>query len=325
MTPSRDRSGHDAAAPRGDRSGPDAPDHGRGGGRSARAHGRRLLLVHAHPDDETLTTGGTLACHAADPDTSVTLVTCTLGEEGEVIPPELALLAPDAADQLGGYRIGELAAACAALGVTDHRFLGGTGRWRDSGMALAGHGVRAATPSRLHPRALAAPDAFADQVDALTAVLEEVAPQVVVTYAADGGYGHPDHVRAHEITVAAVRRVPEVARLYATVIGRTTLDAGLAALAGTPGLPFRMPAPDELPSVPDADVDVTLDVAAHRAARLAALRAHATQVALWAGPDGATTAFAMSNGVAQPLLDVEEFTLLAGEPAAAGDLFAGVA
>ena len=278
---------------------------------------RRLLLVHAHPDDETLTTGGTMARYAADPDTSVTLVTCTLGEEGEVIPPALAMLAPDAADQLGGYRIGELAAACAALGVTDHRFLGGTGRWRDSGMVLAGHGVRAATPAELHPRALAAVDAFADQVDALTAVLEEVAPQVVVTYAADGGYGHPDHVRAHEITVAAVRRVPEVLRLFATVIGRKTLDAGLAALESHP---FRMPAPDELPSVPD--VDVTVDVAAYRSARLGALRAHATQVAL---SDGPPVAYAMSNGVAQPLLEVEEFVLLAGEPVAGDDLFAGVA
>jgi N-acetyl-1-D-myo-inositol-2-amino-2-deoxy-alpha-D-glucopyranoside deacetylase len=283
---------------------------------------RRLLLVHAHPDDETLTTGGTMARYAADPDTSVTVLTCTLGEEGEIIPPELAMLGPDAADQLGGYRIGELAGACAALGVTDHRFLGGTGRWRDSGMVLAGHGVRAATPSELHPRALAAPDAFADQVDALTAVLEEVAPQVVVTYAADGGYGHPDHVRAHEIAVAAVRRVPEVARLYATVIGRKTLDAGLAALDRAP-LPFRMPRPDELPSVPDADIDVTLDVAAHRAGRLAALRAHATQVSLW---EGSPVAYAMSNGVAQPLLDVEEFVLLAGEAVSGvDDLFAGIA
>jgi N-acetyl-1-D-myo-inositol-2-amino-2-deoxy-alpha-D-glucopyranoside deacetylase len=280
--------------------------------------------VHAHPDDETLTTGGTMARYAADPDASVTLVTCTLGEEGEVIPPELALLAADEADQLGGYRIGELAAACAALGVTDHRFLGGTGRWRDSGMVLAGHGVRAATPQRLHPRALAARAALADQVDALTAVLEEVAPQVVVTYAADGGYGHPDHVRAHDITAAAVRRVPEVARLFATVIGRKTLDVGLAGLAG-PGLPFRMPGLDELPSVPDADVTLSLDVSAHRTARLTALAAHATQVALWEGPG--RTAFAMSNGVAQPLLDVEEFVLVQGEPVEPGadDLFAGVA
>ena len=285
---------------------------------------RRLLLVHAHPDDETLTTGGAMARYAADPDTSVTLVTCTLGEQGEIIPPELALLASDAADQLGGYRIGELAAACAALGVTDHRFLGGTGRWRDSGMVLAGHGVRAATPVQLHPRALAARDALADQVDALTAVLEEVAPQVVVTYAADGGYGHPDHVRAHDITAAAVRRVPEVVRFYATVHGRAGLDAGLAELAGAAGLPFRLPEPDELPSVADADVSVSLDVSGQRAARLAALAAHATQVALWEGPP---VAYAMSNGVAQPLRDVEEFVLLAGEPVAPGadDLFAGIA
>jgi N-acetyl-1-D-myo-inositol-2-amino-2-deoxy-alpha-D-glucopyranoside deacetylase len=287
---------------------------------------RRLLLVHAHPDDETLTTGGTMARYAAEPDTSVTLVTCTLGEQGEVIPPELGLLAADAADQLGGYRIGELAAACAALGVTDHRFLGGTGRWRDSGMVLAGRGVRAATPDRLHPRALAAHDALADQVDALTALLEQVTPQVVVTYAADGGYGHPDHVRAHDVTAAAVRRVPEVARMFAAVQGRATLDAGLDGIRGVAGLPFRMPALDELPSVPDADVAVALDVSAQRDARLAALAAHATQVALWEGPGG-ITAYAMSNGVAQPLLDVEQFVLLAGEPVAPGtdDLFAGVA
>lgn len=285
---------------------------------------RRLLLVHAHPDDETLTTGGTMARYAADLDTSVTLVTCTLGEQGEIIPPALGLLAADAADQLGGYRVGELEAACAALGVTDLRFLGGIGRWRDSGMALAGHGVRAALPARLHPRALAARDALADQVDALTAVLEQVAPQVVVTYAADGGYGHPDHVRAHDVTAAAVRRVPEVARLLATVRSRGVLDAGLDALRAVPGLPFRLPGPDELPAVDDTTVDVRLDVTAERAARLAALAAHGTQVSLWPGPP---TAYAMSNGVAQPLGDVEEFVLLAGEPLPPGadDLFAGVA
>lgn len=276
---------------------------------------RRLLLVHAHPDDETLTTGGTMARYAADPDTSVTLVTCTLGEQGEVIPPELALLAADGADQLGGYRIGELAAACAALGVTDHRFLGGAGRWRDSGMALAGHGVRAALPEVLHPRAFAAPEAFAAQVDALVAVLEEVAPQVVVTYGPDGGYGHPDHVRAHDITVAALERVP--ARLYCTAVARPTLDAGLAALADVPDLPFRLPAPDELPSVPADAVTVRIDVSAVRAARIAAMRAHATQIAVWER-DG-VVAHAMSNGVAQPLLDVEEFT----RGPAGDDLFAG--
>jgi N-acetyl-1-D-myo-inositol-2-amino-2-deoxy-alpha-D-glucopyranoside deacetylase len=273
--------------------------------------------VHAHPDDETLATGGTIARYAAEPDTAVTLVTCTLGEQGEVIPDELAELAPDRGDQLGGYRAGELAAACAALGVRDHRYLGGIGRWRDSGMALAGHGVRAAMPERLHPRALARPDAFDEQVDQLVAVLEDVRPQVVVTYAADGGYGHPDHVRAHEITTAAVRRVP--ARLFCTVTGRSALDAGLARLAGRDGLPFRMPEPDELPSVPDEAIGVRVDVAAQHEARVAALRAHATQVAVWS--DGEVTAWAVSNLVAQPLLAVEEFVPAGGAAAAGDDLF----
>lgn len=273
--------------------------------------------MHAHPDDETLTTGGTIARYAADPDTAVTLVTCTLGEQGEVIPAELAELAPERGDQLGGYRAGELAAACAALGVRDHRYLGGIGRWRDSGMALAGHGVRAALPERLHPRAFARPGTFDEQVDQLVAVLEDVRPQVVVSYAADGGYGHPDHVRAHEITAAAVRRVP--ARLFCTAVGRSTLDAGLARLAGRPGMPFRVPEPDELPSVPDTAIGVRVDVSAQRPARLAALRAHATQVAVWSGDE--VTAFAVSNGVAQPLLGVEEYVPADGAAAAADDLF----
>jgi N-acetyl-1-D-myo-inositol-2-amino-2-deoxy-alpha-D-glucopyranoside deacetylase len=273
--------------------------------------------VHAHPDDETLAAGGTIARYAADPDTDVTLVTCTLGEQGEVIPDELAELAPERGDQLGGYRAGELAAACAALGVRDHRYLGGIGRWRDSGMALAGHGVRAAMPERLHPRALAQPSAFDEQVDQLVAVMADVRPQVVVTYAADGGYGHPDHVRAHDITAIAVRLVP--ARLFCTVVGRHTLDAGLARLAGREGLPFRMPEPDELPTVPDGAIGVRVDVAAQRAARVAAMRAHATQVAVWS--DGEVTAFAVSNFVAQPLLDVEEFVTADGGAAAPDDLF----
>src|ERR1700748_2989341 len=95
--------------------------------------GRRRLLVHAHPDDESIGTGATMAKYAAE-GARVTLVTCTLGELGEIIPPSLAHLAADRDDELGEYRIGELDAACAELGVTDHRFLGGPGRWRDSGM-----------------------------------------------------------------------------------------------------------------------------------------------------------------------------------------------
>ncbi|MHA6796582.1 N-acetyl-1-D-myo-inositol-2-amino-2-deoxy-alpha-D-glucopyranoside deacetylase [Pseudonocardia bannensis] len=286
---------------------------------------RRLVLVHAHPDDETLTTGGTIARYAAEPDTAVTVVTCTLGEEGEVIPPELAQLAPDQADQLGGYRIGELAGATAALGLRDHRFLGGVGRWRDSGMVLAGHGVRAASPDQLHPRAFAAPGAFDEQVSQLAAILAELRPQVVVSYGDDGGYGHPDHVRAHRITVAAAERATGVEKVYFAAVGRSGLDAGLADLAGAPGMPFRLPAPDELPSVADAAVTTRIDVAAQRPARIAAMRAHATQIAVWEDPARpGRVAYAMSNGVAQPLLDVEEFVLAGGAAGPETDLFTGI-
>jgi N-acetyl-1-D-myo-inositol-2-amino-2-deoxy-alpha-D-glucopyranoside deacetylase len=281
---------------------------------------RRLLLVHAHPDDETLATGGTIARYCADPDTAVTLVTCTLGEQGEIIPAELAGLAADRADQLGGYRIGELAGACAALGLADHRFLGGAGRWRDSGMAYVGDSLRAGAPAALDPRALARPEAFDEQVDALVAVLAEVRPQVVVSYGPDGGYGHPDHVRAHDITAAALARVP--ARFAQVVRGRSAVDAGAARLAGLPGLPFRLPGPSELPAVDDGAVTARLDVTAQRDARVAALRAHATQVSVWEG--GGAVVLALTNGVAQPLLDTEEFTVVDGPPGVVDDLFAGI-
>lgn len=284
---------------------------------------RRLLLVHAHPDDETLTTGGTIARYQADPDTEVTVVTCTLGEQGEVIPPELAELAPDRADQLGGFRSGELAGALAALGGPRHHYLGGLARWRDSGMVLAGHGTRAALPPDLHPRAFAAPEPFGTQLAQLLDVVDEIRPQVLVSYADDGGYGHPDHVRAHELTVAAAAARPDVvAKLYFTVRSRPELDAGLSELDGRPDLPFRVPQPDELPSAAPGDVTTRIDVAAQRPARIAAMRAHATQIALWRDRD--TVAYAMSNGVAQPMRDVEEFVLAGRPEASETDLFAGV-
>ena len=230
-------------------------------------------------------------------------MTCTLGEHGEVIGPELHLLVTPEADQLGGYRMGERAAACAALGVTDHRYLGVRGggvtpAWPWPGTACA----RRRCP-RCTRRAFSAPHAFVAEVEALVAVLREVRPQVVVSYADDGGYGHPDHVRAHEITVAAVAEVP--ARLLYAVVGRGTLDEGLAALRDTP---FQMPGPDGLPSVPDATITTRLAVRDQHAHRIAAMRAHATQVVV--APD--ERSFAMSNGVAQPILDVEEYIAVDG-------------
>src|ERR1700712_1470325 len=159
---------------------------------------RRLLLVHAHPDDETITTGATMARYAAA-GAHVSLVTCTLGEEGEVLVPELVLLAAGHADQLGGWRIAELAAAMTELGVADHRFLGGAGRFRDSGMM----GDPANGKPRAFWRADSDPAVFAAAVTALVEVIRQLRPQVLITYDDVGGYGHPDHIMAHRVATAA--------------------------------------------------------------------------------------------------------------------------
>lgn len=290
---------------------------------------RRLLLVHSHPDDESIMTGGTIARYAADPDTHVTLVTCTLGEEGEIMRPELAGLAADRADQLGGYRVAELAAACAALGRVDQRYLGGLGRWRDSGM-VAGHGVLASAPpaDRLHPRAFAAEAARDEQVAALAAILDEVRPQVVVCYDPDGGYGHPDHVRAHEIAMAAAAEAESVRKVYWTVSPDFDVAAGLAELRRVrERLPWRVARDDELACVPDATVTARIDVSAHLPAKLAALRAHATQLTVW--QDGGLAAFALTNEIAQPVPAGECYALVGAARSVLGqetetDLFEGI-
>ena len=176
--------------------------------------GNRLLLVHAHPDDESIATGATMAMYAAR-GAGVTLVTCTLGELGEVIPPELAHLAWDADGGLGKYRIGELAAACQALGVTDHRFLGGPGRWRDSGMM--------GLPTNDWDGSFWQAD-VAEAADLLLNVIREVRPQVMVSYDANGFYGHPDHIQAHRVAWRAFGLADGlVSKFYATAVPKSVL------------------------------------------------------------------------------------------------------
>jgi N-acetyl-1-D-myo-inositol-2-amino-2-deoxy-alpha-D-glucopyranoside deacetylase len=273
-----------------------------------------LLLVHAHPDDESLWTGGTIARYAAR-GVQVTVVTCTLGEQGEIIPPYLAELAADSADQLGGYRAGELRSACAALRVTDQRYLGGIGHWRDSGMA--------GDPAGAHPRAFAG-GSMAEQVAALREVIAEVRPQVLVSYDEQGGYGHPDHVRAHDVTRAAAAVSPDVARVFHTVRPTGATVTGVAELATFAGLPFRLPKPGELPVVPDESITTVVDITEHLPAKLRALRAHATQVSVWQDGEG-HSAYALSNDIALPALAAEHYVLASGPAAgAATDLFGGL-
>ena len=247
---------------------------------------RRLLLVHAHPDDESIGTGATIARYAAE-GAQVTLVTCTRGELGEVIPPGLAHLATDG-DRLGEHRITELAAACAALGIRDQRFLGGPGRWRDSGMmGLAAND---------------SPDCFW-QADLATAAAElaqvilEVRPQVLVTYDRFGYYGHPDHIQAHRVTSAAIPLAADPAQAQPWQVAKFYATAMPRSVAVARGLPPVW--------VPDDQVTTEIDGTAYLAAKTAALRAHATQVAV----DG--DRFALADGRWQPVLGKEFYTLLA--------------
>ncbi|GAB3970493.1 N-acetyl-1-D-myo-inositol-2-amino-2-deoxy-alpha-D-glucopyranoside deacetylase [Streptomyces sparsus] len=282
---------------------------------------RRLLFVHAHPDDESINNGVTMARYAAE-GARVTLVTCTRGEEGEVIPPQSAHLAADRDDTLGAYRVGELAAAMRELGVADHRFLGGEGRYRDSGMLGTAPNRRA--------------DCFwrtpVDEAAAhLVAVVRETRPQVLVTYDPDGGYGHPDHIQAHRVATRAAELAaradyrPElgaphrIARTYWNCVARSQVAP--EAFAGNPFAAAATAA--DVPGVVD-DTDVAVRIIGgpvHTAAKAAAMRAHATQISV----DG--DFFALSNHLGQPLLGTECYRMPDGSRPAgapADDLFAGV-
>ncbi len=287
--------------------------------------GRRLLLVHAHPDDESIETGATMAKYAAE-GAGVTLVTCTLGELGEVIPPELAHLAFDAEGGLGQYRIGELDKACAALGVADHRYLGGPGRWRDSGMM--------GTPPNDWPGCFWQADVEEAARD-LLAIVAEVRPQVMVSYDANGFYGHPDHIQAHRVAWRAFELAGgAVSKFYATAIPRSVLAEAMALLQDGQdggreigGTDFsRVESLDDLPfGTDDENVTTAIDARGYLDAKLAAMRAHATQIAV------DSPFFALSDMVGQRALGTEYYTLLAG-PAWTGslpadrepDLFAGL-
>ena len=162
----------------------------------------RLLFVHAHPDDESLTCGIAMAHHVARGD-EVHVLTCTLGEEGEVIPPALAHLEADPDDALGPHRHGELTEALRRVGATMHVLgaePGRLSRYRDSGM------VGSAAAAR--PEAFTAADL--DEAAGLVAqLIGRLRPDVVVTYDEHGGYGHPDHVQTHRVTRRALELVPD--------------------------------------------------------------------------------------------------------------------
>lgn len=276
---------------------------------------RRLLLVHAHPDDETINNGATMAKYAAE-GALVTLVTCTLGEEGEVIPAGLSHLAADRDNTLGQYRIGELASAMAELGVTDHRFLGGPGRYRDSGMMGVAQNEE--------------PGCFwqADLDEAaghLAEVILDVRPQALVTYDSNGGYGHPDHIQAHRVALRGYELAADqghrIARVYEICTPRSVVEAGFERLAAAgKDFPFEgIASVDDVPGVlDDSLVTVTIDGSDYADHKTAAMRAHASQIAV----DGPF--FALSNDLGQPFFSTEYYRQVRGDAlpeGCDGDLF----
>jgi N-acetyl-1-D-myo-inositol-2-amino-2-deoxy-alpha-D-glucopyranoside deacetylase len=219
-----------------------------------------------------------------------------------------------------------------ALGVTDWRFLGGAGRYRDSGMI--------GTPANQRPRAFWHAD-LAEAVAQAVAVVREVRPHVVVTYDEVGGYGHPDHVQAHRVAMAAVDAAADpaqhpdlgpawtVPKVYWNAMPRSVVQRGIEALTALgEDAPFMpMGELDDVPFAVDDDVVTTeVDGRRYAAAKEAALRAHRTQLTV----DGPF--FALTNGLGQPVLVTEHYRLVRGTrgPAGSGahgwedDLFAGL-
>jgi N-acetyl-1-D-myo-inositol-2-amino-2-deoxy-alpha-D-glucopyranoside deacetylase len=298
---------------------------------------RRLLLVHAHPDDESIGTGATMAKYAAE-GAGVTLVTCTAGEMGEILVPDLTHLAADQEDKLGEHRRGEIADALKALGVTDHRWLGGFGTYRDSGMQWHEDGYAIAADT-IHDNAFWRAD-LTEAADHLVAVVRELRPQALVTYDQFGGYGHPDHIQAHRVAMYAAQlaAVPsyrkdlgeawKIAKIYWTAMSESRMRAGLRRLreAGDTTSFEGMDPDGPLPPFVTADENLSaaLDGSAYLEQKMDAMRSYPTQITL----DGPF--FALSNNEGNQMWGVEYFRIAAGDLGEVGadglesDLFSGI-
>lgn len=280
--------------------------------------GYRMLLVHAHPDDETINNGATMAMYAAL-GAEVTLITCTRGEEGEVLIPELAHLAANQSDALGPHREIELQDAMRALGVSDHRFLGNDSlKFRDSGMMGTEPNNR--------------PDVFwqADvdsAADLLVTVIDEIKPHVLITYDEFGGYGHPDHIQAHRVAMRASEKSEwQIPKIYWNVMPKSVIQSGIDAMKKAGSDFMGVESADELPfAKDDSFVHTMIDGNKYVDKKMDAMRAHATQISV----DGPF--FALSDNVGLQIWGNEYYTLVRGtkaqpcdEQGRETDLFAGI-
>ena len=282
---------------------------------------KRLLLVHAHPDDETINNGVTMAKYAAL-GAQVTLVTCTRGEEGEVLVNELANLASDKDDKLGEHREIELKDAMNELGIKDFRFLGAPSKkWRDSGMM--------GTPANDRDDVFWQAD-LDEASNELVKIILEIKPQVLITYDEFGGYGHPDHIKAHRVAMRAAELAAnqgwQVNKIYWNTMPRSVIQMGIEKMKEVGSDFFGAESADDLPfAKPDELVSTVVNAPEYVPAKLAAMKAHATQISV----DGPF--FALSNNLGLSVWGDEYYTLVKGEKAAPFDangreldIFAGI-
>ena len=264
--------------------------------------GIRILLVHAHPDDETINNGATMALYAAR-GAQVTLVTCTRGEEGEVLVPGLSHLASAHNDTLGSHREIELANAMIALGVRDYRFLG---NFRDSGMmgSETNNGASVFWQADLDVAA-----------HLLATIIDEVQPHILITYDEIGGYGHPDHIKTHLVAMRASELSEwQIQKIYWNTMPKSVIAAGIAAMKEVGSDFFGTDNVDDIPFAKDDSFVTTLiDGNDFVEAKMAAMKAHATQIAL----DGPF--FALSNNLGLQIWGHEYYTLVRGEKSAPFD------
>lgn len=278
-----------------------------------------MLLVHAHPDDETINNGATMAMYSAM-GAEITLVTCTRGEEGEVLVPGLSHLASGETDSLGEHRVSELAAAMKELGIRDYRFLGAPSRkFRDSGMM--------GTPPNNRPDVFWQTDVD-EAAKLLVDIIHEIRPQVLATYDEIGGYGHPDHIQAHRVAMRAAELADEwnIEKIYWNAIPKSLIAKGIEEMKKTGSNFFGAESVDDLPfAKDDALVTAAVDASEFVDCKMAAMKAHETQIAL----DGPF--FALSNNLGNQFWGQEFYSLVKGAAAAPFDsngretnLFAGV-
>jgi N-acetyl-1-D-myo-inositol-2-amino-2-deoxy-alpha-D-glucopyranoside deacetylase len=264
-----------------------------------------LLLVHAHPDDECIATGGVML-RAHHEGIRVVLLTATRGEEGDIHNMDAADVRP----WLGEVRTAELQRSCEILGVDRQVFLG----YRDSGMA----GAR----SNDDPRAFhAAP--LAEAADRVATLLREERPEVVVTYTPDGTYWHPDHVKAHRTAVAALDLVAaegwSPAKFYLHAVPRSSVEQiERRARESNAILPIEV---GEIVGIPDDQITTVVDVSAFFEQKRAAFLAHLSQYE----PDSPFSTIAAQ--IFEATLGTEHFILARGtlgEPCPERSLFAGL-